>query len=887
MAQFDDLRSDALAVCYNVEGGIVSPTVSDKVFREECAFTFDTPLSEKGIYTNIMKYYSVAHDLLLFDHQKTGCAVYVHQKWTKTEEQQQKERQAESQKLTKVGIGVEGGAPLDDEPEYDKKNSVVVLYNLQPYSFALDDKDLPPSIAQAARAILSHDDASKNLEVQQAAWEEEIPVTKYASTIEQLADAPRISPDPSTWKCQYCDMRENLWLNLSTGFIGCGRRQFDGSGGNSHALQHFEETGKKYPLCVKLGTITPDGKGDCFSYATDEDSLVEDPKLPEHLQHFGIEVKQMEKTEKTMAELTLDLNQRAEFNSIQEEGSRLVPLADKGLIGMKNLGNSCYMNSVYQVLFSLPEVRLRLLGAFTVGDDVTRVFSGVSSDPATDFACQLRKLAVGLQTDRYVTKEATEALDKLQNFLDEKPDVRQRLLSGEEIKDSDTDMKEAERLRQQASKLADSIYVTARMLKAVVGRNHPEFATNRQQDATEFLQYTLERMERIERAGQLDNPSGGESGFPAWLSRMFSFEMETRTQCQQTNKVKYDQRTDNLLMLQIPKEEHPTEQESTDSTKRQKTEPSEGTEVENIKQVPFQRLLDNWKEEELVDDFLSPATNQRGRAGRKTGIKTFPRYLWIGIGRYVIGENWQPTKINVRIKAPEQLDLTNLKGAGKQPGEEELEDQPENAGNQPQPDPQIVQQLVSMGFPENGCKRAAVATNNASAEQAAEWVMQHMEDPDFDTPLEETTAAPQQETGVDEETVSMLTSMGFQAEHARRALRETNGDPERAGDWLLSHAEKLNQEPAGSAGGESGTMPELEDGKPEYQLAGFISHIGKNTGTGHYVCHIKHGDKWVIMNDRTVAESVNPPLDLGYLYLYRRVDAPSPSLAPQGSSAAQ
>ena len=35
-----------------------------------------------------------------------------------------------------------------------------------------------------------------------------------------------------------------------------------GSGGNNHALQSFEET--KYPLAVKLGTITPDGAGRCF-----------------------------------------------------------------------------------------------------------------------------------------------------------------------------------------------------------------------------------------------------------------------------------------------------------------------------------------------------------------------------------------------------------------------------------------------------------------------------------------------------------------------------------------------------------------------------------------------------------------------------------------------
>ena len=40
-----------------------------------------------------------------------------------------------------------------------------------------------------------------------------------------------------------------------------------------------------------------------------------------------------------------------------------------------------------------------------------------------------------------------------------------------------------------------------------------------------------------------------------------------------------------------------------------------------------------------------------------------------------------------------------------------------------------------MGFSENGSKRAAVATNNAGAEQSMEWVLGHMEDPDFNDPL--------------------------------------------------------------------------------------------------------------------------------------------------------
>ena len=51
-----------------------------------------------------------------------------------------------------------------------------------------------------------------------------------------------------------------------------------GLSGNGAALRHFQATGNKYPLAVKLGTITPHG-ADVYSYAPDEDDMVLDPKL--------------------------------------------------------------------------------------------------------------------------------------------------------------------------------------------------------------------------------------------------------------------------------------------------------------------------------------------------------------------------------------------------------------------------------------------------------------------------------------------------------------------------------------------------------------------------------------------------------------------------------
>ena len=77
--------------------------------------------------------------------------------------------------------------------------------------------------------------------------------------------------------CSQCELKSNLWKCLTCGILSCGRRQFDGSGGNGHALEHFNATG--HALAVKLGTISVKADGleaDVYCYSCDD--IVIDPE---------------------------------------------------------------------------------------------------------------------------------------------------------------------------------------------------------------------------------------------------------------------------------------------------------------------------------------------------------------------------------------------------------------------------------------------------------------------------------------------------------------------------------------------------------------------------------------------------------------------------------
>jgi ubiquitin carboxyl-terminal hydrolase 5/13 len=190
---------------------------------------------------------------------------------------------------------------------------------------------------------------------------------------------------------------------------------------------------------------------------------------------------------------------------------------------------------------------------------------------------------------------------------------------------------------------------------------------------------------------------------------------------------------------------------------------------------------------------------------RYTHLATFPDYLVIQLKKFCMGEDWTPKKLDVSVDMPLELDLSVLRGKGKQPQEMELpeDDSPSGAVQTPQQQQQpsldegVVSQLMEMGFHPNACRRAVLASGNTGAESAMGWIMEHMDDPGLNEPLPQPNNCANTTTTAsafipDEAAVGSIQAMGFTPSQAKKALRNTDNNVERAIDWIFSHPDELD-----------------------------------------------------------------------------------------------
>ncbi|KAL2756071.1 hypothetical protein ACRALDRAFT_2104451 [Sodiomyces alcalophilus JCM 7366] len=454
----------------------------------------------------------------------------------------------------------------------------------------------------------------------------------------------------------------------------------------------------------------------------------------------------------------------------------------------------------------------------------------VVDDPASDLETQLRKMADGLLSGRY-----------------SKPD-------------SDVIASE------HSPEIPHQKGLAPAMLKHLIGRGHAEFSTMRQQDAFELLQHLFKLISRSSQPPGLEDPT-----------RPFRFVLEQRLQCLACKKVRYTSNEQDNIFIDVPLEKLPAVEGSEDKG-------------DQYKPVTLKECLDNFTAEEVVELTCSACGSKDGYT-KRSFFKTFPEVLAVNARKMAV-INWVPVKIDVPVIVPDEpFALDAYLSAGIQPAEEVLPDEPESSAPAFVPNPEALATLEAMGFPRNRCEKALHATGNSDANAAMEWLFGHMEDPDIDAPLDLSgsggagsgTAA----AAADPEKIEMLGAMGFGAPQAKKALRETGGDVERAVEWLFSHPDDqgiFDDGDAAPAAADS-SQPKEPVGSASlparFQLQSIVCHKGTSIHAGHYVAFIRkalpnqEGDStsWVLFNDEKVvlAGDVEEMRKFAYVYFFKRV----------------
>ena len=747
------------------------------------------------------------------------------------------------QKISKLAIAAE-----TEEDRYETTKMLVChACSLQGENLAswLEEEKLSPVVDGITNAMTF----AKREEVK--AWEQEFTPCEHTLCLEQQGSGHPI-PSQELGSCSVCGLKENLWLCLECGNLGCGRAQFGGSGGNSHGLAHADASG--HGVAVKLGSITPEGSADIYCYKCDEERI--DPELAAHLAHWGINLADREKTEKSLMEMQVEQNLKWDFSMTTRDGQELKPLFGPGLTGLKNIGNSCYLASIIQCLFSLPEFYTRYYNA--AGD----ARSATAKQPAEDLETQLRKMADGLLSGRYSTPMSSNATAAATPSP-----------SPHTPRDDTAD---------PTPHVAHQEGLAPVMFKHLIGRGHEEFSTMRQQDAFELLLHLFKLITVSKHTSPLRDPV-----------KSFRFSMEQRLQCVGCRRVRYRTDEQDNISIPVPARRKPVvERNNHDANGATPT-----TSTTTFEPVTLKECLDIFTAPDAVE-LRCPACNSEAGFTKQTKFKTFPRNLVINARRFEL-VNWVPTKLDIPVevgggdKDDEELDMTAYQSQGLQQGEELL---PEDAdvdaagasGNRAAPaagtqasfvpNPIALSQLESMGFPYNRCARALHVTGNADAETAMTWLFEHMEDANIDDPLDlgggadgASNAANRDDQSGDAlatpDRISQLTEMGITTPQARKGLRQCDGDVARALDWVFSHPDDPGEgEPSVSQSGtgepeisintaadsdtttpapvndrndQSDSSDSGDGSAPIFTLRSVVCHKGASVHAGHYVAFVK------------------------------------------------
>ncbi|EER34565.1 hypothetical protein CTRG_01426 [Candida tropicalis MYA-3404] len=773
-----------------------------KIYKDDCMYSFDTPENnELGLDIDLKSYkaYSRNKDYNYTKENFEKTGNYLYLNIKKKLKPQE-----ERNKLLYDDNGEKTPKlqklEIKNVSDDDYYNSTITVYDVR------DDKvyqrnEVSESFNKLIDAILAANSSATEDEIKQ--WEQEIIPCHHSIDVEQFDN-----DNLDLTKCSQCELAENLWICLHCGSLGCGRQQYGSDlKGNGHALAHYEIS--QHPVAIKLGSLSADSES-CDAYCYQCNDEVKVPNLAEKLHKFGIDLNSAVKTEKSLVELNIDQNLNWDFKLDGANGEKLPPVYGKGLTGFQNLGNSCYINSVLQSLYNLDGYKKYLKD---------EKFPPQVENPANDLISQLIKIYDGLYSGRYSIPGS---------------------LKGDDYQ----------------------LGIKPSAFKTLIGENHPEFKTQRQQDAFEFLLYFLDKVDK-------------ELGLK--LNEDLKFLLTSKVLCAHCS---HGTLTNDLVdNISVPIEAEVLSKDE-DGKKIYK-------EVE---------LIDSFREytsEEAIEGYKCDNCDESpGMAFKSSGFKTFPKSLVVNVQRIKL-ENWAPIKVDVPIEIPYELDLSEFTAPKFNDGEvEEAKKNESDTGASFVANEEALTTLLSMGFPEPRCLKGLFNTGNNNAEDAMNWIFAHMDDADIDEPFDPNVNSSSSSASSNEpsaELIENVCAMGFSQQLAKKALLLNNNDISAAVEWLFSNPDdngviEDNAKPVVNINEEKAKLIEklekstCNNGK--YELESVICHKGTSPHTGHYVVFIKKlidGEyKWVLFNDEKVVvcdeDNLQDMKNSAYVYIFKKIE---------------